>query len=133
MKIGTQLEGSLVTKIPGFKNIPKFFYNVAGKGTQPQDYIRGVTFNTLLGMYNPAQVLVQASGMFASFAINPVHFSRALPKGIGYMTLDQIQNPFQLKQAYKWMRENGMEEFAEGHEMWARTGLRENLINSNAD
>ena len=132
-KMGLALEGSLIGKIPGLKKIPKIFYNAAGRGTQPQDYIRGITFNTLLGMYNPAQVLVQASGMFASFAINPAHFAKALPKGIGYSFLDQIQNPFQLKQAYKWMRENGMDEFADGHELWARTGLRENVINSNAD
>jgi len=134
LDMGKALEGSIFNKIPGFDRVPKFLYTQSGRGLQPVDVVRSVTFMHMLGLYNPAQLLIQASGAFVAFAINPQYFMKAMPRTIGYSQLDILaDNPEALKKGLSWYRNNGMEEFADGYELWARTGLRENVVNSNAD
>jgi len=134
LELGKAIEGSVFTKIPGFDTVPKFLYRQSGRGLQPVDVVRSVTFMHMLGLYNPAQLLIQASGAFVAFAINPQYFLKAMPRTIGFSQLDILaDNPEALKKGLDFYRKNGMDEFADGYELWARTGLRENVVNSNAD
>ncbi len=120
--------------IPGWDKVPKFFYNKAQASTHPADLMRGITFNHLLGMYNPAQILVQASGAMVSFAVAPLQFTKALPKAVGWSMLDNmIADPIAQAKAMKWMRKNKLGEYADSYELWAKSGYRENIVNSNAD
>jgi len=134
LELGQALERSPISSIPGFQWTPKFLYQASGRGLQPVDVVRSVTFMHMLGLYNPAQLLIQASGAFVAMAINPVHALKVMPRVIGFSQLDIIaDNPVLLKKGLDFYRSKGMDEFADGYELWARTGLRENVINSNAD
>jgi len=124
----------LENDIPLLRGVPKVFYNMAAKNTQPPDLIRGLTFNHLLGMYNPAQILVQASGAFVSAAIDPIGFPKHVTRMIGWRVADQLSSdPKNQAKVLEWMRTNGMEEFAEDYELWARSGFRETVEQGNAD
>ncbi len=128
--IGRKLEND----IPLLRGAPKVFYNMAAKNTQPADMIRGLTFNHLLGMYNPAQVLVQASGAFVSAAIDPIGFPKHVTRMVGWRVADQLaSDPKSQAKVLEWMRKQGMEEFAEDYELWARSGFRETVEQGNAD
>jgi hypothetical protein len=133
--IGNALEKPLLKKIPGWGNVPKFFYNKASANTHPADMIRGFTFNHLLGMYNPAQILVQFSGAMVSFAVSPIHTVKVLPKAIvGWPMLDlSMGDPRMQAKMIKWMKQNGLKEHAADYELWSRSGYRESVINGNAD
>ena len=132
--IGNALEGPLLDKIPGWSKVPKFFYNKASQKVHPADMIRGFTFNHLLGMYNPAQILVQFSGALVSFSVSPVHFTKSLHRGIGWATMDlMMDDPRTAKRTLEYMRNHGMGEFVEDYELWAKSGYRENVVNNNAD
>ena len=120
--------------IKGWDKVPKFFYNKAQESVHPADLVRGFTFNHLLGMYNPAQIMVQASGAIVSFSVAPVQFSKALPKSIGWAMLDNmVADPVAQAKVMKWMRKEGLEDFADSYELWSRSGYLENVVNSNAD
>ena len=134
-KFATALDQDLLKKIPGWSKVPKFFYGKANAKAHPADIIRGVTFNHLLGLYNPSQYLVQFSGAMVSFSVSPIHFTRVLPRAmVGWTTLDNIAtDPAAVKKMLAHMRKNGMSEFAEDYELWAKTGYRESVVNGNAD
>ena len=120
--------------LPGWDKVPKFFYNKAQASTHPADLVRGFTFNHLLGMYNPAQILVQASGAYVSFAVAPVQFTKALPKSIGWAMLDNmVADPASQARVIKWMNKKGLGDYADSYELWSRSGYLENVVNSNAD
>jgi hypothetical protein len=116
------------------RGAPKVFYNMAAKNVQPPDLIRGITFNHLLGMYNPAQILVQASGAFVSAAIDPIGFPKHVTRMIGWRMADQLaSDPHNQAKVLGWMRKNGMDEFAEDYELWSKSGFRETVEQGNAD
>lgn len=118
--------GSFLENWKTTKWASKYFYRSAQNKLNIEDKIRGVTFTHLLGLYNPAQVLVQASGAFAAFAINPVAGIKAIPKAIGWQILDGLaRDPLAQRAAADWMRANGLGEMADGYELWSRSGFRE--------
>lgn len=131
----TALEGGLKSKIPGWDKIPKFFYNRASAKAHPADILKGVTFNHLLGMYNPAQFIVQFSGAMVGFSVAPVQFAKAFPKAMfGWSSLDNlVTDPLAQAKVIKWMNKNGMGEFAEDYALWSKSGYRESVVNGNAD
>jgi len=134
VSIGKMFEGPILSKVPGMKNAPKFFYQKAAKNAQPVDIIRGITFNHLLGMYNPAQLLVQYSGALVSFAIDPVNIGKHVSKQWGWTMLDNIaSDPMAQKKLITWMQEKGLGDFAEEYELWAKSGFKETIEQGNAD
>lgn len=122
------------TKLPGLKPLYRAAYNGASKNFNPFDALRRVTFTSMLGMYNPAQILVQSSGAVAAYAINPVHALKATPKMIGWGTLDAFaHDPVAQRKVIQSMRNKGMEDYADSYEVWHKTGFRESIVSSNAD
>ena len=131
---GKMLEGPMLAKIPGWNNVPKVFYQKAAQNAQPVDILRGITFNHLLGLYNPAQVVVQWSGSLVSFAIDPIGFPKHTAKMIGWGALDNIAtDPLKQKQIIKWMQKNDLGDYADEYELWRKSGFLESVVQGNAD
>ena len=95
--------------------------------------LRGATFHTLLGMYNPAQYLIQASGAFIALSINPVHGLKAIGQSMGFQVLDRMvaKNPEKMSTYLKWLEKTGVD--VEGYRMWHKSGLKESITSSNID
>jgi hypothetical protein len=128
-RVGNAIEG-----VKGLKWLSKFFYRSAQNRLSIPDRIRGVTFTHMLGLYNPSQFLVQASGSFSAFAVNPISAIRAMPKTIGWHILDGFaKDPLAQKAAADWMRSKGLGEYADSYEIWSRSGFRESVVSSNSD
>lgn len=93
---------------------------------------RGITFHTLLGMYNPAQLLIQASGAFVALAINPRHATKGIGQMLAYGVADMVNGtPKQLKSFIKTMEKKGFD--MEGYKLWRESGMLENVTHSNLD
>ena len=95
--------------------------------------LKAATFNSLLGMYNPAQFFIQASGAFIALSINPVHGARAVKQSMGYALMDRMiaKNPKAFKETLEWGKKQGID--IEGYEMYNKSGLRESITSANAD
>tara|TARA_B110000908_G_scaffold172099_1_gene237657 strand:- start:2190 stop:6812 length:4623 start_codon:yes stop_codon:yes gene_type:complete len=95
--------------------------------------LRGATFHTLLGIYNPAQYLIQASGAFIALSINPVHGLKAIGQSMGFQVLDRMvaKNPEKMSTYLKWLENTGVD--VEGYRMWHKSGLKESITSSNID
>ena len=95
--------------------------------------LRGATFHTLLGIYNPAQYLIQASGAFIALSINPVHGLKAIGQSMGFQVLDRMvaKNPEKMSTYLKWLEKTGVD--VEGYRMWHKSGLKESITSSNID
>lgn len=94
---------------------------------------RGLTFHMMLGMYNPAQFAIQASGSLVALSINPVHGAKA----IGQMTqagmLDlAVGSPAKLKAFKANLSKKGLLD-EEAYNAWDKSGLRESVTHSNLD
>lgn len=132
--VGSFFESDLANKIPGWEKVPKYFYQKAAKNAQPQDIIRGITFNHLLGMYNPAQLIVQYSGALVGFALDPLGAPLHLSRQIGWTALDNIYtDPIAQAKLVKWFRANDMGDYIDNYELWAKSGFRESVVQGNAD
>ena len=133
-RFGSWLDTSFMKKVPGWETIPKFFYKKAAENAQPQSIVRSLTFMHLLGMYNPAQIMVQFSGSLISMAIDPIGYPKHVAKMIGWATLDNIAtDPVSQAKVIKWMKSNGLEDYADEYKLWARSGYRESVEQGNAD
>jgi hypothetical protein len=94
--------------------------------------IRGANFHLLLGLYNPAQFPIQASGAFVAMSIHPIHGLKAVSQMLAYATLDNILgNPAQKAAALNKMRNMGLD--VDGYDAWDRSGVRESILKSNLD
>jgi hypothetical protein len=124
----------IMKKVPGWENVPKFFYRKAAENVQPQSIIRSLTFTHLLGMYNPAQIIVQFSGSLIAMAIDPIGYPNHVRKMLGWATLDNIAtDPIAQKKVIDWMRSNDLGDYADEYQLWARSGYRESVEQGNAD
>jgi hypothetical protein len=133
-QVGMFFDNKFLNKIPHYDKIPKYFYQKAAQNAQPVNLIRGLTFNHLLGMYNPAQLLVQFSGSLISMAIDPVGYPKHVAKMIGWGMLDQVYtDPGAQKKIIKWMKEQGLGEYAEQYDLWRKSGYMESVTQGNAD
>lgn len=47
------------------------------RNAKPIEFLRTITFHTTLGMFNPAQLLVQAAGATTAIALHPFHGTKA--------------------------------------------------------
>lgn len=95
--------------------------------------LKAATFNTLLGMYNPAQFWIQASGAFIALSINPVHGAKAIKQSMGFALMDRMiaKNPRAFKETLEWGKKNDID--VEGYEMYSKSGLRDSITSANAD
>lgn len=102
-------------------------------GVETSGKIKALTFGSLLGAYNPAQLLIQASGAFIALSINPLHGAKAVKQMFAYGLLDRIAdtNPAALADAIKGMRGKGFD--LDGYEMYHRSGIRESITSANSD
>lgn len=133
-KMGRFFDKAGLEKVPGLERIPKFFYQKAAQNAQPVNMLRGLTFNHLLGMYNPAQVLVQFSGSLISMAIDPIGYPKHVAKMIGWASLDQAAtDPLMQKKIVNWMNSNGLSDYASEYELWRKSGYLESVVQGNAD
>tara|TARA_R110001606_G_scaffold285455_1_gene433692 strand:+ start:357 stop:5018 length:4662 start_codon:yes stop_codon:yes gene_type:complete len=95
--------------------------------------LKASTFNSLLGMYNPAQFWIQASGAFIALSINPVHGAKAIKQSMGYALMDRMiaKNPKAFQETLDWGKKQGID--IEGYEMYSKSGLRDSITSANAD
>lgn len=94
--------------------------------------IRGANFHMLLGLYNPAQFPIQASGAFVAMSVHPVHGTKAVSQMLAYAAMDNmLGNPAQKAAALASMRKRGFD--VDGYDAWDRSGLRESILKSNLD
>lgn len=132
--VGRFFENDLMKKIPGWNNVPKYFYQKAAKNVQPQDLIRGITFNHLLGMYNPAQFIVQYSGALVSFSIDPINAPLHIAKQWGWTVMDTMAtDPIAQEKMLKWFISNGLKDYVDDYKLWSKSGFRESVVQGNAD
>lgn len=133
-KIGAFFDRDILKKVKGWEIVPKFFYRKAAENVQPQGIIRSLTFTHLLGMYNPAQIMVQFSGSLIAMAIDPIGYPKHVSKMIGWATLDNIAtDPIAQKKVIQWMKSNDLGDYADEYELWSRSGYRESVEQGNAD
>jgi hypothetical protein len=95
--------------------------------------LRGATFHSLLGMYNPAQYLIQASGALIAISINPIHAAKAIAQSLSFQALDRMiaKNPGKMDEYLKWMTDKGID--VDGYRMWHNSGLKQGITSSNVD
>lgn len=95
--------------------------------------LRGATFHTLLGAYNPAQYLVQASGALIALSINPLHATKAIGQSLAFQVLDRMvaKNPANLDEYLKAMDKLGID--SDGYRLWNKSGLKQTITSSNID
>lgn len=63
----------------------------------PFVYARAVAYQTKIGMFNPVQVFVQASGLFNSMLVSPISALRAGPTNLAMMAASLTEDPVILK------------------------------------
>lgn len=94
--------------------------------------LRGVSFNMMLGMYNPAQFLIQASGGLVALSINPIHGAKAISQLPMFSAIDvMLSNPVEKANVIKKLRSAGFD--LDGYEIWDKSGIRESIVKSNLD
>lgn len=94
--------------------------------------VRGLSFNLMLGLYNPAQFIVQASGSLVALSINPIHGLKAISQLPMYSALDLlISNPAEKAKMISNLRKLGYD--LDGYEIWNKAGIRESVTTSNLD
>lgn len=136
-------KGSIRAIAKGFEGMP----NVLGgdkisrliyrmDSSDPVNALKGATFNLALGMYNHAQIFIQAAGATIAMSINPVHAARALPIWLAASTLDNIPNPqtrIKIIQAMKASDNSLYANLGEEYALWQRTGMREGIIHTDSN
>lgn len=94
---------------------------------------RGLTFHAMLGMYNPAQFAIQASGSLVALSINPVHGAKAIGQMSQAGLLDlALGSPKHLAKMKKNLASKGLLD-EEAYDAWRRSGLLESVTHSNLD
>ena len=94
---------------------------------------RGLTFHLMLGMYNPAQFLIQGSGALVALTVNPVHGLKALPTAMGAGLADlAIGNPSQIAKFTKHLASKGLLD-EEAYLAWRKSGLLEGTTHASLD
>lgn len=94
--------------------------------------IRGLTFHLMLGLFSPAQFLIQATGAFIALSVNPIHGAKAVSQSLGFAVADALlANPAQKAKFIKEMRAKGFD--MDGYELWDKSGMRDAIVTSNLD
>lgn len=106
--------------------------------TDPFAAARSLTFHTLLGWFNPAQLMVQAQGFSVAFSLHPEHAHKVMRayaplRHMMHLPLDATEDVIR-SQAKMWSKGTGIgaDELMENFQLWRRSGLQES-IRSTAD
>lgn len=120
--------------IPVWNGVRSKFYDGAARNFSPVNMVRSISFTSMLGAFNPAQLIIQGAGTTVAMAVNPVSAVKAIPKTMGWAVLDAAMlNPVAQQKMMKWFRSQGMDDFVDGYEFWVRSGFRDNIANNHAD
>jgi len=91
---------------------------------------RSLTFHAMLGMFNPAQFAVQASGSIVAMSVNPILAAKAIPKSMAYSVLDMVDIR-KLDGALDSLKADGFD--VEGYKLWRESGIKHSVTSSNVD
>lgn len=127
--------GDRLSKLGTPKSLVNAVYNWRGK--DPAGMLRAATHHMLLGMGNPAQIVVQASALTSAVSIHPVAALRGLPHYFALTALDWA--PERLRKAMiknmksKQAMGKELSDLEEVWEAWRRSGQRESAMQASAD
>ena len=100
--------------------------------SNPIDAMRSATFHTLLGVYNPAQLIVQGMGSTVAISADPTIFHKAYPLAGAFHLLDNITDEKALAGAIKRLSHIDPK-LKTKYEAWRKMGLYEDVVQSRAD
>lgn len=118
----------------GQQGIAKFMYKWSDEN--PTNIARSWTFNLTLGMFNPAQIITQASGISAAYSIHPIYAAAATPRWVLAAALDFGTNE---KSAEAFLdgfaRANNVDakSLSNDYKFWRKSGMYDSVIAGNAD
>jgi hypothetical protein len=95
------------------------------------DMVRAVTFHSLLGLFAPAQYVVQASGALVGMSIDPVNFTKGMPYAMAIKTLDNT--PIAMRPQMLERIESYLPGTKVRYEAWQKTGLHDAVVSTSAD
>jgi len=116
------------------QGIAKFLYKYSDEN--PTNIAKSWTFNLTLGMYNPAQIITQASGITAAYSIHPIHAVAATPRWLLAGALDFTTNERAAEGFLKLFAKNAKVDAAtmqKDYAFWRKSGMYESVIAGNAD
>lgn len=119
---------------PVAQGIAKHIYRIHDKSLT--DFLKGITFNLTLGMFNVVQIPVQLLGATVAASIRPVEATKALPKWLAASALDFATNE---KTANSFLRKMSkdlklpIEELQNDYNFWRRSGMYESVVRGSAD
>ena len=117
----------------GMERLAKYFYKNSDKS--PLGMLKGGAFHMMLGMFNPAQYLVQMMGGAVAVGANPASFTKALPRIMAAGLTDTIDDSILHGKALKALAKGDkmFEGMTDDVEFWRRSGMYESVLKNNAD
>lgn len=98
----------------------------------PIQNIKGAAFNTLLGLFSPAQFLVQAMGSTVAMSISKEHAMPALRRMVKLHFLDLAHDPKVMEHHIRIM-EKEFPDIREFYDAWNKSGLRDSVVSAQGD
>ena len=96
------------------------------------DMIRATSFHSLLGVFSPAQFVVQGSGASVALSLHPVNAAKGLPYSLGIAAIDNVRDAGQ-KAALLQRLEKSYPGMVERYRAWEKTGLHDAIVATSAD
>lgn len=109
---------------------------ISNRQTDPLAAMRSITFNTLLGFFNPIQLWVQAQGAAVAIGINmtnPVRFQKVFRGQSGLALMQHEMGKLTPAMRSKLAKSTGFKDEAEliaTKELWDKTGLYDSTLSS---
>lgn len=116
------------------QGVAKFMYKWSDEN--PTNIIRSNTFNLTLGMFNPAQIITQASGITAAYSIHPIHALAATPRWLAAAALDFGTNEKAAEGYLKMLaKDTGVDakSLSNDYKFWRKSGMYDSVVAGNAD
>jgi hypothetical protein len=99
--------------------------------SDPVSYMKGITFDLMLGAFNPAQYFVQSAGVFIPATLKPLQSITAIPEFMFIRTAMHSKDYKAVAAASKSMGYNPKKMYAMLH-AWHRSGIPDSIL-ENAD
>lgn len=125
LNLGRYLENN--GKIPWGKDLAELVYS--DKLQNIPGIIKTITYHTMLGLYNPAQLYIQGSGMILAMSANPVHGMKGAIKAMEFTILDKFSRLGNVDQLAK----AGYKFDVEAWKLWDKSGMKTGVISTNLD
>lgn len=88
--------------------------------------LKTVTYHTMLGLYTPAQLYIQASGALLAFSANPVHATKGFAHALEFALLDVLGHKKNVNALANTFDLNSWK-------LWDKSGMREGVLSTNLD